>query len=179
MIGTLKCTMFLLWLLGTPDTFSVPAAPATKGLFDKCPSGWTHHGGSCYKGFTKKVSPDSQPDTWSSTARVQMTWEKARQRCLRADADLASIHSSEEQKKAWGLANGKNTWIGGNDLETEGTFTWSDGTPWDNPLWYTNQPDDASSEQNCVTMWDAGHGQWGDTDCNLRNQFICKRPGQG
>ena len=36
-------------------------------------------------------------------------------------------------------------WIGANDLETEGTFVWSDGTELDYTNWYPGQPNNVPS----------------------------------
>jgi len=125
---------------------------------DECETGWTPYDNSCYKVFSEKMS-----------------WDDARQTCFSSiDADLASITSSAERTFAWELVGQQTTWIGGNDRETEGTFTWSDWTPWDNQLWSPGNPDN-SVNQDCVTMWDHEDGLLDDDNCQTKHQFICER----
>jgi len=126
---------------------------------DKCYTGWTPYDNSCYKVFTEKVS-----------------WEDARQTCVSSNnADLASITSEAERTFAWELAGQQTTWIGGSDQETEGTFTWSDGTPWDNPLWSPGNPNNEQNDQDCVTMWDREDGLLDDDGCDTKHPFICEQ----
>nr|KAI8748072.1 collectin-10-like [Biomphalaria glabrata] len=71
-----------------------------------------------------------------------------------------------------------DTWIGMNDLETEGRFVWSDdGQPF-NTQWKTNffqfdQPDNYLNE-DCVEMhWD--NQKLNDDSCNKTFYFICEK----
>ena len=62
-------------------------------------------------------------------------------------------------------------------MASEGTFTWSDGTPWG--IWETDQPwatgepnDGAGTGQDCVLML---HGKFEDRVCGVEfDGFICK-----
>jgi len=94
-------------------------------------------------------------------------------------ADLASITSEEERAFAWNLAGEKTSWIGGNDQETEGTFTWSDGTPWDTTqmagLWAKNQPNNYNQNEHCVNMRrKKANGLLNDSPCKNKFPFVCE-----
>ena len=72
----------------------------------------------------------------------------------------------------------ENTWVGGHDRETEGTFAWTDGTAWDESTaqWHTNQPNNAgTSGQDCVSIRLA-NGAWDDQVCTKEQQFVCEKP---
>ena len=105
---------------------------------------------------------------------VQMTWDEAYQTCQSSGTDLVSIHSSEENTFVFNLAGNKTTWTGGSDRDTEGSFTWTDGTPWDTNLWSSGNPDQFLVNQDCVTMSKLKEGLFNDVRCTERFQFVCK-----
>ena len=95
-----------------------------------------------------------------------MTWPDAKAYCESQYHSLAAIHdeaSNEYVKQlcwqqlqasggaSWGQADRRQAgsmgscWIGANDLETEGTFVWSDGTELDYTNWYPGQPNNVPS----------------------------------
>lgn len=69
-------------------------------------------------------------------------------------------------------------WIGGNDLQNEGTFIWSrsgQAINWDN--WSGKNPDDADSNEDCIefyTFYTYG-GKWNDRSCDTEIQFVCEK----
>ena len=58
-------------------------------------------------------------------------------------------------------------------MTNEGTFTWSDGTPWTNTFWRPGEPNN-SGGQDCVLLKD---NKFVDFKCNHKIQFICKKKG--
>ena len=58
------------------------------------------------------------------------SWHDAAAACELRGGNLASIHSENENQLVFQLA-GTYAWIGLNNLYTEGTFEYSDGTPLD------------------------------------------------
>ena len=105
----------------------------------------------------------------------QVTWDEARQTCLSNNADLVSIHSKEERKYFWNLAGRNTFWTGGNDINTEGSWTWSDGTPWKYTAWFYGQPDNANNNQDCLTLATFARGLFDDANCQKdKLPFICK-----
>ena len=46
-----------------------------------------------------------------------------------------------------------NCWIGLNDLETEGTWVWADGSDSTYRHWAPNEPNDSGGVQDCGCTW--------------------------
>ena len=82
-------------------------------------------------------------------------WVTARDACRAEYGDLVSIHSEADAKKVAAIVKEDgwtpNFWIGLNDRDTEGTFTWSDGTPLDFTSWWGGQPNNHGSGQDAGT----------------------------
>lgn len=76
-------------------------------------------------------------------------------------------HSSHQNEVSY--------WLGGNDLEMEGTFKWVRS---DAPLvftdWNPGQPDDFSSGEDCIELQGAMDYHWNDLSCSARHRFICE-----
>ena len=68
-------------------------------ILHSCPEGWNKFQMNCYKFFTEKK-----------------VWSEARADCLDHQSDLASIHSYEEDKFVFDLADGMRFWLGGHGL---------------------------------------------------------------
>jgi len=103
------------------------------------------------------------------------TWTDARNTCRDLDGDLFSIHSQEENDFVQSRAsrgNGYDSWIGLNDLTTEGIFQWSDGSAVGYTNWRANQPNGGEG-QNCVAA-SYTDGKWYDNDCEYTLPAICK-----
>lgn len=70
-----------------------------------------------------------------------MTWPDALDFCRGLGGDLASIHNAEERDEIHALDDlSGGYWIGLNDLETEGEYVWTDGSPFDYINWRDNMP---------------------------------------
>ena len=95
------------------------------------------------------------------------------------------MSTEAENSLVMGLAGGtENTWLGGHDTATEGTYAWrwgqslwprlylellyhfSDGTAWSFTKWKNNAPNNGggNSEQDCVSMGTTG--EWDDVACS-------------
>jgi len=72
---------------------------------------------------------------------------------------------------------GVNTWIGLNDIGTEGTFTWADDSALGSYTnWNTGEPDStaaAPAVQHCINLR-AADGFWNDVLCGSARAFICQ-----
>ena len=105
---------------------------------------------------------------------IQFYWDEAERKCSNNNAYLASVTSSEENRFIKQLAGNRETLIGAR--KTEGTFTWSDGTPWDTEkleeFWEPGSPDGGN--------WDCVHivpgGRWKGASCFVGTgfPFVCK-----
>ena len=90
------------------------------------------------------------------------------------DAHLATIYSAEEQKFVQENFP-ERVWLGGNDINQEGTWVWSDGTCWDYTNWRTGQPDNRELIQNCLLGNMGSENKWVDSVCTEENLFVCMR----
>jgi hypothetical protein len=101
----------------------------------------------------------------------------AKARCEQEGGHLTSIHSPEENQFLATLSPQNSiVMIGGNDLETEGTFVWTDGSDWDYQNWRPGQPSNAGGVEHCAEMGWGGETLWNDQPCNYpRGEFICKK----
>ena len=82
---------------------------------------------------------------------------------------LSALCSADDWWKCCGY------WIGGSDLDLEGTFIWtSDNSTLGFVNWRPGQPDDLFSNEDCLSM--CRDKQWNDVNCNQYNLYICKSP---
>ncbi|MBU1410736.1 CotH kinase family protein [Myxococcota bacterium] len=99
--------------------------------------------------------------------------------CAVQGGHLASIHDASTQDTiaatALGIA-GQNWWIGANDLDTEGTFTWTDGTPFDAAFWADGEPNNADGWENCAHLASWAGGRWNDIPCDYTMYYVCHVP---
>ncbi|XP_072019677.1 uncharacterized protein [Amphiura filiformis] len=127
-----------------------------------CPAGWNTHGDYCYYVSSEAV-----------------TFGDAQTACLGMNAMLTSIHDQDEQEFLSDLVAAGNgqKWIGLNDIDVEGTFTWIDGTPLDFEFWAIYQPDNDQGMEDCVHLKNGGSntGLWNDIPCSDTYKYICKK----
>ena len=116
---------------------------------------------SCYKVF--EVS-------------TPINWLDAQSSCAIWGGDLTSITTERENKYLNTIITSSvgNCWIGLNDRDVEGTYTWIDGTPVSYSNWTSTPSDDTNS--NCVQINNAGNGTWESVSCDMTlNAFLCMR----
>merc|ERR1719419_2086194 len=146
--------------------------------------------------FSPSVSPTSpiptpKPTSWPTfsptdfslcyqdfcylKSHEKMTWDEAVDYCIQLDAALASIHSAGENSYIQDhVKEDEWSWIGLNDVKTEGVFEYVDGTPFDYSNWDSGQPNNGGGIEDMVHMW--GGGKWNDKDAEFQAYGICKRP---
>ena len=120
-------------------------------------------------------------------------WYTARDYCRENYVDLASIHSEEDNtavmtacadmSSSTGDCERDNAcWIGANDIASEGSWAWSDGSSWDYENFNSGEPNGGSGE-NLVNIWiettDCTYGygragKWNDySDGFTAGAFVC------
>ena len=90
--------------------------------------------------------------------------------------DLTSITTERENNYLNTLITSSvgNYWIGLNDRDVEGTYTWIDSTAVSYKNWTSSPSDDTNI--NCVRINNAGNGMWEFVSCDATlNAFLCKR----
>lgn len=129
-----------------------------------CESEWDLYGNACYR-----TSGDSTA-TFTDAMDTCRTWH--------TDADLVTI--MDESENSFVLAMIRRTfgfnshWIGGNDIDTEGSWTWTSGEPWAYSKWNTDEPSGNSGIGNCAQMTWGSTGVWDDSECSSSALYICK-----
>ncbi|CAH0373266.1 unnamed protein product [Pelagomonas calceolata] len=110
----------------------------------------------------------------------EMSWTDAREYCRTHHHDLASIHSASENAEVAALCP---VWcfLGGSDVDQEGTWTWSDGSAWAYENWDTGQPNNVNGPEDYLNMWGAApgssnreHGKWNDLRPEGPHTFVCR-----
>ncbi|XP_062598303.1 hepatic lectin-like [Saccostrea cucullata] len=88
-------------------------------------------------------------------------------------AHLLIIETEAEQSLIQRQASGEKWWIGGTDVNSEGTFYWENPN---NSMkftnWYAGQPSGGTSE-NCLEMLILGG--WNDKSCDTPTYYICEK----
>ncbi|XP_070560954.1 C-type lectin domain family 19 member A-like [Ptychodera flava] len=127
-----------------------------------CPLRWVEYQGHCYRYFTGEAE-----------------WTSAQNICKSYGANLASIHSNEENDLVYKLQGcGDNRfWIGLNDRDFEGNFVWIDGTPVTYTNWHDGEPNDSGiGGEDCVEVdgTRSDPWKWNDNSCGNEQPFVCK-----
>ncbi|XP_076144575.1 FRAS1-related extracellular matrix protein 1a isoform X3 [Alosa pseudoharengus] len=123
----------------------------------KCPQGWTHHGGHCYLLSDKK-------ETWSSAARA----------CRESfHGNLVSVLSKADMNWLWDFSGRKPFWIGLNDRESRGRWEWVGGEPVSYTNWRRSPPRSREGNRKCVLVW--RRSKWHIRDCKKGkgHRYVC------
>ena len=125
---------------------------------DTCEPGWTYFKGFCYL-----------------TSKTCQNWTTARDKCRQENAFLVDVQNNEENVFLQHLHNGKKSWLGFNDIFTEGSFTWADRGTGNFTAWAKNQPNNFRDE-DCVNALGVEYKyKWNDVKCGDCHQYTCKK----
>jgi len=131
---------------------------------EACDNSWEQNGDHCYFWGTNKKN-----------------WTDAEDFCQEEGGHLASVTTNEtkdfvlEGMNRRGL---KTTWIGGNDIEEEGVWKWTDCTQWGFTFWSPTEPNSGHGErdQDCLRHGNTGSSRmWDDGTCSYEDGFLCSR----
>ncbi len=103
-----------------------------------------------------------------------VTQPAARAHCQQLGGDLASIHDDATNDFVFDRIHDRS-FIGFNDVETEDSFVWTDGTDVDYVQWDGMEPNDAEAGQDCAVMRDA-EPNWDDVSCGQGHFYVCRGP---
>jgi hypothetical protein len=96
----------------------------------------------------------------------------ARQLCEDADQTLVQIGTAEEDGFVASLSS-DNLWLGASDLQTDGSFVWSDGSPIVFSNWGAAQPD-AFPGPDCIEKRQEPGEPWYDQPCDNLRLYVCE-----
>ena len=103
-------------------------------------------------------------------------WTEAEEFCKSEEGHLASVTSQEVHKFILEEVGKRKikVWIGATDQESEGTWKWSDYSPFD--LEGLIEEPSADRKLNCVQLYITSEGQgWNDLECDSTLNFICAK----
>lgn len=119
--------------------------------------------------------------TYRYVSGPELDYDTAFDACAADGAHLAIIESADEQAFVAPLVAGGPTdaWIGLDDLQVEGSFTWVDHTPLASAAfqpWDDGQPDDGGEthDEDCVFLESDGSGAWNDGHCAVTRPYVCE-----
>ncbi|XP_044040263.1 lithostathine-1-beta-like isoform X2 [Siniperca chuatsi] len=126
-----------------------------------CPHGWSRFGKRCF------IFIDSPK-----------TWAEAENYCLFEGANLASIHSDEENHFIQDLTRGDShdfpeTWIGGYDAIHDSFWMWSDGSKFNYENWYKEY--EMEKTEDCLEMNHGFELKWNSDSCNETHPSVCAK----
>ncbi len=103
---------------------------------------------------------------------TSVPWAEADAICRSLGGHLVTVADAEENQMVHALIAPYKVriWLGGNDLENEGTFVWVTGEPLDYTNWAPNEPNDQGGQDH-MQMYE--NGQWDDTDKD-KLPFVCE-----
>lgn len=87
---------------------------------------------------------------------------------------LVKIETKAENDYLTDLHLDHESWIGANDIGTEGLFRWLDGSKIGFSNWKRGEPNNNGNE-DCVHLGNYGHGLWNDDQCWNHKYFFCER----
>ncbi|KAK0420359.1 hypothetical protein QR680_014631 [Steinernema hermaphroditum] len=106
---------------------------------------------------------DPTDSTWFCVRHynVSKTWLDAEKYCKKIGAQMASIHSKDENINFLPLQKFPSFWLGGRDVKNSGAWSWDDGTTWDYSNWGAGEPNkylpwDCLLVDPLTALWQAG-----------------------
>ncbi len=119
----------------------------------------------------------TRPETGKRyVAYAAATWAAAEATAVQLGGHLVSIEDAEENE--WVRANVANyggvdrrLWIGFNDVQVEGQFTWTDGTPTSYTNWNPGEPNNSGGIEDFTELL-GSNGRWNDQDADGNGQQI-------
>ncbi len=104
--------------------------------------------------------------------RTAETYVNAQASCAADGAHLVVIADSKEDSYIYSTDPGSPPWIGINDIESEGTFSWVTGSTNPYRRWANGVPNNGGLNQDCVEM--RADRDWHNNVCTLSNKFVCE-----
>ena len=103
-------------------------------------------------------------------------WNAAEGFCQNEGGHLASVTTKKVQAYMLDQVNQNPVWIGATDRKREGSWEWTDYSPFNFTGWASGEPNMKEAE-NCAELYRAEQHLkgWNDLDCNTSLDFVCMR----
>ena len=104
-----------------------------------------------------------------------INWNSARSKCIAWGGDLATVKSYDDNSLMYNTAPaGSSCWIGLNDIASENTFVWADGSTSTYRLWGGSEPNNYGNEDCTHTFYSK---YWNDLPCTRGlSCYFCSAP---
>nr|XP_029530402.1 ladderlectin-like [Oncorhynchus nerka] len=147
--------------LGVEQSMSLEDEQVKTESTSVCSIGWVKHWHRCF-----------------TYIRTERTWAESEQYCVFQGANLASIHSTEENHFIQEMIRRQThdfprVWIGGQDATQERLWLWSDGSRFYYRDWSNVQPDNAMGNENCMHINYGEEKRWNDYVCSRTLPSVC------
>ncbi|XP_067684812.1 galactose-specific lectin nattectin-like [Haliotis asinina] len=108
------------------------------------------------------------------------SWTDAENACIQGGGHLLKVDNLETNQLMTHFATEQNMhlWIGGSDIQEEGTWLWADNSSIQRFWWDTNQTP-FEELQDCLLIYIAvSHpvNKWHNGDCTWANSYVCQLP---
>ncbi len=100
------------------------------------------------------------------------TYANARMTCTTDGAHLVVVTDSTENGYVYSTDPGSPPWIGFNDIDSEGNFTWVTGSANPYRRWENGVPSNGGVNQDCIEMHATTN--WRNNDCTVSRKFVCE-----
>jgi large repetitive protein len=104
-------------------------------------------------------------------------WNTADAYCDTYGYDLLTIDNATENAWADSTADTYSTgkwWVGLNDISSEGTWVWDDGTAVSYTNWHSGEPNNSGGNEDCVQLNRFTDQSWNDEPCGSAFRFVCE-----
>ncbi|KAM4705171.1 macrophage mannose receptor 1 [Rhinophrynus dorsalis] len=141
-----------------PTTTPVPTCPAAWKTSDTI--------SSCYKVYLREKED-------------RKSWHESRNFCQAVGGDLVSINSKEEETLISQMLTklgiyGDVLWVGLTLSDSEGGFTWTDGSPMSYENWAYGEPNNFEDQELCGEIYASYRLTWNDRHCDSPANWICE-----
>ena len=96
-------------------------------------------------------------------------------KCHDEKSVLADVNNNEENVYLQHRHNCEKSWLGLNDISTEGDFTWADLGRANFTAWAKNQPNNFGEEDCVHALGVEFNYEWNDVKCSDCHQYTCKK----
>ncbi|XP_071750071.1 macrophage mannose receptor 1-like [Lepeophtheirus salmonis] len=156
------------WIFDECETAKYPSICQRRGknyiqkpepVKNDCPDGWKRFGIHCFYFSKEKKNYKGALDFCKHSVK---------------GGNLAIIRTSRLNDFLYGSIE-SDSYIGLNDIETEGDFVWEDGSSLHGnafKFWGIGEPNDNDHKENCIEY--RFQHRWNDVDCELKRAFICQ-----
>ena len=112
----------------------------------------------------------------------QLSYYDASQECFNGGGRLVALKTAARQAEVIAALHAAGitqswVWVGANDIATEGTWIWSDGTGVSYPgaytRWQSGEPNDARQSEDCMGLITSS-GLWNDWSCSHALISVCE-----